>query len=175
MIEEKDYKKLIRIVLIICSLFIVVHYTMTSYFPLFQVYSDSMNTSLRDGDVIIAYRLFKKLNRKDVIIAYSKSQNINVIKRIVALPGDTVTILNNDVQINGKKIHEPYATYKTSQKKIVTFTIPKGSYFIMGDNRNNSIDSRNYGPVPIDKILAKVVLMVYPGDGNFGRIGFVRK
>lgn len=80
------------------------------------------------------------------------------IKRIVALPGETVEILNGEVLVNGARLPEPYvaAKFNTSLHRRAQVTVPPNAYYVLGDNRDNSSDSRQWGFVTEDLIFAKV-------------------
>lgn len=87
------------------------------------------------------------------------------IKRIIGLPGDTVAVHDGAVYLNGKRLDEPYLRTDTlfeGQYGNQPFTVPPGMVFVMGDNRNNSSDSRVFGPVPISSIIGKAWLAYWP-------------
>lgn len=91
------------------------------------------------------------------------------IKRIIGLPGDTIQIQNGNVYINGEIQEEKYLQegVKTESKIFTDFTVPEGYLFVMGDNRTDSMDSREFGCIPKDKVESKVWLRFYP----FNRFG----
>ena len=82
-------------------------------------------------------------------------ENMYVIKRVVAISGDTIECKNNAVYVDDKEVEEPYIKGKTSNFDKIT--VPKGCVFVMGDNRENSLDSREVGCIPLKKVLGKVV------------------
>lgn len=117
--------------------------------------------SIERGDIII----FKNFKSKDL---FKK----DFVKRIIAIPGDSITINNRgDVYLNGKWLKEPYllkpySTYTSNTDFINNInnpivTVPKDSYFVMGDNRENSEDSRFFGPVKLDSIIGYAKFLKY--------------
>jgi signal peptidase I len=102
-----------------------------------------------------------------------KEASINYIKRVVAVGGDTLAIINGHVILNGKRQREPFANFAgCDQDPSCTYSkpikIPKGYFFMMGDNRGNSDDSRFWGPVPDAWIIGEAFATYWPPD----RIGF---
>jgi signal peptidase I len=85
------------------------------------------------------------------------------VKRVVGLPGDTIAIANGHVIRNGRPAREPFASGCSGEEcHLNPIRVPKGSYFLMGDNRGNSDDSRFWGPVPRDWIIGKAVVSYWP-------------
>jgi signal peptidase I len=90
------------------------------------------------------------------------------VKRVVGLPGDSIAVRNGHVIRNGKAVNEPYASSCTgSECNLAAITVPHGDYFLMGDNRGNSDDSRYWGPVPRDWIIGQAIVSYWP----LGRVG----
>ena len=144
----------------------------------------SMEPSFYGGDYLIVGKISYKLTepkRGDVIIFKSDipmnpdepSQSKKLlIKRIIGLPGDVINISENEVSINGKVIDEPYINEGGTPGDVVNYVVPKGNYFVMGDNRTVSIDSRRneVGPVQKDRIVGKALIRLYP----FNKIGLIK-
>jgi signal peptidase I len=93
--------------------------------------------------------------------------NEDFIKRVIGLPGDTVSARGGHVYINGKQIDEPYLTQRTED--FPKTPVPEGKLFVMGDNRANSSDSRfsELGFIPLDKVIGKAEIVIWP-PGRFG-------
>jgi len=101
-----------------------------------------------------------KLARGDILIfKYPKDPSKGYIKRLIGLPGDTVEIRAGEVWVNGSKLSEPYVDSKMnlSQRSQPAAVVPARSYYVMGDNRDNSSDSRFWGFVPEELLIARVV------------------
>ena len=119
-----------------------------------------MEPALKDGDRIIIDRGFEKLERGDIVVFYFPlDQSKSYIKRIIALPNETVEIRDGVVILNGKTFDEPYLDAKTNQSKrsLMELKVPEDAYFVIGDNRDNSSDSRLWGPVQRKLIYGKYV------------------
>jgi len=131
-----------------------------------RVESVSMQPTLFAGDMVIvnklAYRFNNSPHRGDVIVfKYPPDpESIPYIKRIVGLSGDQVHIANGKVYINGQLIDEPYL--KVSTNRGGDWTVPDRQLFVMGDNRNNSRDSRAWGFVPFENIIGRAELIYLP-------------
>lgn len=128
-----------------------------------NVPTGSMIPTINPGEKIIASRLAyineKAPQRGDIIIFYyPDNEEILFTKRIIGLPGDTVTIQDGQVYINGIKLVEPYAS--KTEGNFGPYEVPDGHYFVLGDNRSNSEDSRFWRNkyVRKDKILGKVII-----------------
>jgi signal peptidase I len=101
-----------------------------------------------------------KLARGDILVfKYPKDPSKGYIKRLIGLPGDTVEIRMGEVWVNDSKLSEPYVDSKMnlSQRSQPAVVVPARSYYVMGDNRDNSSDSRFWGVVPEELLIAKVV------------------
>ena len=131
-----------------------------------RVESISMQPTLFPGDYVIvnklAYRFSGSPERGDVIVfRYPPNpEAIPYIKRIIGLPGDQVHIADGNISINGQLMLEPYLVINTIRGG--DWTVPEGNLFVMGDNRNNSSDSRTWGFVPFENIIGRAELIYLP-------------
>ncbi len=132
---------------------------------------DSMNTTLADGDKIIVNKMFYRFTdpkRFDTIVfkQTGKEHGYYSIKRIVGLPGETIQITDGIVYINGKEIEEKVPVDLSANGGMAeeTITLDENEYFVLGDNRNNSEDSRfaNVGNVIKDDIIGKAWIRLHP-------------
>jgi len=114
--------------------------------------------------------LFRGPERGDVIVfRYPRDPSRDFIKRIIGLPGDTVSISNGVVSVNGSPLEESYINHG-SNSDMEPKVVPSGSYFVMGDNRPNSSDSRTWGFVPEENIIGKAMFSYWPLS-EFGGVG----
>ena len=128
----------------------------------------SMEPTLHNGDVLICSPLNFVPARGDIVVTELSAGDGPLIKRVIAVPGDTVDIDydTGTVSVNGKKLDEPYIKELTKLKGDVQLpaTVPAGRMFLLGDNRNDSIDSRRtvVGMVPICTVVGRVILRIFP-------------
>lgn len=139
-------------------------------FPYTTVVSSSMTPTLRVKDFVVSTRFIDKdnLKRGDIILFYDDKETFlersSIVKRIIGLPGEKVSIKKGVVFINGVPIEEDYVNNKNSyfsennQTYMDEIIVPEESYFVLGDNRNNSIDSRDYGCIKKSQISKKPLI-----------------
>lgn len=144
------------------------------------VSGSSMENTLDNGDHLIITDFFYTPERGDIIVCDYRENTIKypVVKRVIGVPGDIVEVkvINSQylVFVNGRRLDEPYVKIDLSGEFIAQapIRIPDGMYFVMGDNRNKSADSRNpisLGLIPEESVLGKVLLRIYPFD-KFGTV-----
>ena len=138
------------------------------------VVGDSMLNTLEDDDHLIISNFFYKPDYGDIVVfkSYTETGKFEkaIIKRVIALPGDTVEIKVSDdgrtlvVLVNGQPIEEDYAYYAPDKypEPYGPITVGDDEIFVLGDNRYNSMDSRLIGPIKIDDIMGKVLFRFYP-------------
>lgn len=132
-----------------------------------RVDGDSMKNTLKNGDILLLYKL-GSINRLDIIVLDEEKDNEKIIKRVIGLPGETVAIKKGKIYINYKVIDDKYAYGETSDYDKVT--LEDDEYFILGDNRLISKDSRYFGPIKKSEIKGKIVFRLFP----FTKIGTVQ-
>lgn len=139
----------------------------TLFLPVIQVSGNSMEPTLSDGDVLV---LLKSKSYERSQLCCISWQNKMLLKRIIGLPGDVVSIdTEGNVTVNGVLLDEPYVSDKTLGECDVTFPcqVPEGKVFVLGDHRSTSIDSRSseIGCVDQDQIVGFVLFQVWPIGG----------
>ena len=140
--------------------------------PGFVIYGNSMAPSLEEGDIVISWP-YAEIDNGD-LVAFRYGERV-LVKRVVASSGDKVEVLpDGSVLRNGFTLYEPYATLNDGQEQTdleYPITVPEGSYFVLGDNRIVSKDSRyrSIGMIPRSRIVGKASLRVWP----FKNIGFI--
>ncbi len=148
---------------------------------LFYVPSGSMLPTLAIGDRILVDRLSSRLHaihRGDVVVfshpPLLRANDADLVKRVIGMPGDVISLVDGRVEIDGRPLAEPWLPDPPPQTLPGNlrapfsldhpFRVPAGEYYVMGDNRTDSEDSRYFGPIPGRLIVGKVVLVVWPLD-----------
>ena len=143
----------------------------TLFLPILQISGDSMSPTLEHDEIVVLLKT-KKFERGDLIGFYYQGKIL--LKRVIALPEDEVAIdADGNVYVNGELLEEPYVTAKGLGDCDLEFPykVPGTSYFVLGDRRSNSVDSRNsvIGSISRDDIIGKVFIRVWP----LPKFGFV--
>lgn len=143
----------------------------TLFLPILQISGDSMAPTLEHDQIVVLLKN-KDFDRGDLIGFYFQGKVL--LKRVIALPGDEVAIdVDGNVYVNGELLEEPYVKEKKLGDCDLEFPykVPGTGYFVMGDQRSNSVDSRNsvIGAIPQEDIIGKVFIRVWP----LSKIGFI--
>jgi signal peptidase I len=130
-----------------------------------KVRGESMEPTLRTDQYLlvekISYRLHEPRRGDVVVFKYPRDEAENFIKRIIALPGETVEIVSGRVFINGQAIVEPYLI-QLPRDSMPAMIVPDGKLFVLGDNRVNSNDSRTFGLVTMDEVMGRAWMRYWP-------------
>ncbi len=129
-----------------------------------RVDGDSMYKTFEGGNILVLYKL-SDIDRFDVVVLNESDDNEKIIKRVIGMPGDTVAIKDGDIYINDEKIDDEYAYGMTSDYDRIT--LDDDEYFVLGDNRLISKDSRIFGAVNEKDIKGKVIFRIFP----FSKLG----
>ncbi|MFH1184955.1 MAG: signal peptidase I [Chloroflexota bacterium] len=124
----------------------------------------SMLPTLKDGEFVLVNRLAYRLGeptRGDIVVFRSTTQlDLDLIKRVVGIPGDQLLIADGRVIVNGVALNEPYINARPRYSG--DWTVPQAYLFVLGDNRNDSSDSHAWGLLPIQNVIGKAVLIYWP-------------
>ena len=183
---SKIVRELLTTAVISFLVFHAIHHSIEN----FRVDGDSMQPSLVNGQHLIANKLiyshlslnsatvpFLQESREDasfftfhppgrgdvVIMAFPKDTSRDIVKRVIGLPGDVIEIDSGQVIRNGKNLYEPYVTHSDSRTFAPT-EVPESSYYVLGDNRRVSSDSRTWGFVSDEHIIGRAWLSYWPSD-----------
>lgn len=162
--DTTDWKRFVLDILETIVLAVILYFGINSISARVRVDGFSMNPTLQNGEYVLVSRLAYKLNipqRGDIIVfGIPVNQKQDLIKRVIGLPGETVSIQENVVKINGVPLEEPYV----AQAPLYSgeWVIPEGQLFVLGDNRNASSDSHQWGLLPIDNVIGKALIIYWP-------------
>lgn len=156
----------IEVVVIVAAAFaiaLLVQWLLVKPFTIHQV---SMEPTLMEGDRILINRLtyhFRDPQSGDVVVFDSPiNENEDLVKRVVAVEGDEVAIRGGSLYVNDVAQEEPYLLEQDFQGEEGETLVPAGHVFVLGDNRNNSGDSRLFGPIPTDSIIGSAFVIYWP-------------
>jgi signal peptidase I len=131
-----------------------------------RVESVSMLPSLQEGEFVVVNRVIYMVGEPDrgdiVVFRFPLDESRRYIKRIIGKPGDTVMVLDGVVYVNGNQINEPYIS--AAPRYSGEWMVEEGELFVLGDNRNNSLDSKNWGTLPVENVIGRAELIYWPFD-----------
>jgi signal peptidase I len=173
---ESALRSFIHWVAVILAALVVALAVKTFLFQAFAIPSGSMEPTLHSGDRVIVNKLagdVSDLGRSDVIV-FERPDHPSVdpgmghlIKRVVGLPGDRLSAPDGQVHVDGVPLEEPYLRPGTVTDGLPALTVPEGHVFVLGDNRDESGDSRRFGALPAELVVGRAFIRVWP-IGNFG-------
>jgi len=158
---RRALKELLETLIVAVVLFVVINAATARIL----VQSISMEPNLREGDLVLVNRLAYKLVQPEIseVIVFLNPlnpQDVPYIKRVIGLPGDEVRIDQGRVFVNDQPIQEPYLSLPTQRGG--QWQVPEEALFVLGDNRNNSSDSRQWGMVPLENIIGRAEAVYWP-------------
>ena len=163
--QKKGWKKELKEWLVAILFAVVVALIVRTFiFEPVRVSGGSMKETLQNNEIMIVTKydyLLGKPNRFDIVICHYPERKETFVKRIVGLPGDTISIVNGKLIVNGIEYEEDYITHRPNYL-IEDYTNGEDEYFVLGDNRSNSNDSHIIGPIHRNQIIGHSRLVIYP-------------
>jgi signal peptidase I len=153
-------REIVETVLLTAAIFLLVNAATGR----FRIEGRSMEPNLHDGEYVLIDKISYLLHppeRGDVVVFVPPNNARDYIKRVIGLPGDTVEIRGGQVYVNGIALDEPYLRNPTNSADQV-YRVEEGRYFVMGDNRNDSSDSRGFGAIAFQSIVGRAWLVYWP-------------
>jgi len=164
-IEEKtDWKRFVLDILETIVLAVVLFVGINTLSARVRVDGYSMRPTLEDGEFVLVSKLsyfWGDVTRGDIVVFhFPLNPEEELIKRVIGLPGDRVMVENGQVYVNGQAISEPYIAQ--SPLYLGEWLVEENHLFVLGDNRNNSNDSKDWGLMPMENLVGKAVLIYWP-------------
>lgn len=163
----KSKKRVLLEYLRVIVITLIVTYGVLYFVQISRVYGTSMVPTFNEGNIVLVDKVFYKRGepeRNDIVVVDYRDANQNetfIIKRVVAVGGDHLEIKDNQVYLNGELLQEDYINGTMTNNEDMSIDIPEGKVFVMGDNRNNSLDSRRLGYFDFeDDVIGKVFFTV---------------
>jgi len=175
--EKQILKGFFEIIKTLATVFIIAFLIKTYLIQTFIVDGQSMETSFHNGEYLLVDKLSYRLSdpkRGDIIVFIPPDDvSRDYIKRVIGLPGDMIKVTPTSVSVNGTIIQEPYLSVTKnslgSSDEVYSIKLGATDYFVMGDNRTNSRDSRSIGPIKKSDIVGRSFMVMYP-FANFGLV-----
>lgn len=174
--EEETHKSSSReIIDSIIVAFVIAIFIRTFFLGVYTIPTGSMLDTLQIGDFILVNKLaykFSKPQHDDIVVfEFPLNPKVDYIKRVIGVPGDVIEIKDKVVYRNGEKLEPTYTRFVEGyhlgiSDNVDKFTVPEGYYFMMGDNRDNSLDSRFWGYVKEDAIIGKAFIIYWSWGEN---------
>ncbi len=167
---RSNVKSILEWVAVIVGALLVALIIKTFFLQAFYIPSRSMEPTLRIGDRVLVNKLAYKvhdIHRGDIVVFERPKDEPpdaikDLIKRVIALPGETVSTQNGQVYIDGRPLDEPYLPAGTVTDNLPPTKVPPGTVFVMGDNRGDSRDSRFFGPIDKNLIVGRAFVRIWP-------------
>jgi signal peptidase I len=164
--QPTDWKRFVLDILETLVLAVVLYFGINAVSARVRVDGFSMRPTLQDGEYILVSKLAYKLGepqRGDIVVfIFPVNPEEDLIKRVIGLPGDTISVQNGVLSINGVAMDEPYINAPPAYDG--TWQVAQGDLFVLGDNRNDSRDSHQWGLLPIENVIGKAVLIYWPPE-----------
>lgn len=165
-VTNKRRKLVIRLTIYSVFLILII-FLFNRFLTTIKMNGDSMSNTINEGNILLVRKGNTNIKRGDIIVyeTTNSEQTMYIVKRVIGLPGDTISFGESDeVYINGELIQEDYVYLNDNESFIseLEFTVGENEYFCMGDNRHHSIDSRSTGSINIDRIYGIVSIRLFP-------------
>lgn len=140
---------------------------------IYAIPSASMAPTLEAGDQIVVTRYFRGAPERGDVIVFESLATADelMVKRVIAVPGDLIDSRLGRVRISGYTLPEPYLLRQVSSGAVSAQIVPADSYFVMGDNRDDSSDSRSWGVVPRSRIVGRARMVLWTSTRSTGTVG----
>ncbi len=163
---------------------IIALYATTFVIQAFKIPTGSMEQNLLIGDHLLVNKFvygihnsrlgkllpYREMRRGDVVVfKFPRDPAVDYVKRVIGLPGETIEIIGRTVYVNGQPLKEDYANYSdpaSERQHYGPYYVPEGYYFVLGDNRDNSLDSRAWGFVPRDYVIGRAFIIYWSWEAN---------
>ena len=158
----KLFKELLPYIMIVVVVVLIRAFIATPV----RVDGASMNPTLEDGEILILKKYDRSLERFDIVVLDYNGEKL--VKRVIGLPGEKIAYKDNKLYVDGKRVKEPFEHEVTDDFELEE-QIPEGYYFVLGDNRINSTDSRMIGAISKEQIQGTTNFSIFPFD-KFGTV-----
>lgn len=163
---------------------IIALYATTFVIQAFKIPTGSMEQNLLIGDHLLVNKFiygihnsrlgkllpYREMRRGDVVVfKFPRDPAVDYVKRVIGLPGETIEIIGRTVYVNGQPLEEDYAYYSdpaSERQHYGPYRVPEGYYFVLGDNRDNSLDSRAWGFVPRDYVIGRAFIIYWSWEAE---------
>ena len=164
--QPANWKRFVLDILETLILAVVLYFGINAVSARVRVDGFSMRPTLQDGEYILVNKLAYKTgepHRGDIVVfVFPVNPQEDLIKRVIGLPGESVSVHNGTVSVNGVALAEPYIASPPAYDG--DWVVPEGQLFVLGDNRNDSRDSHQWGLLPIENVIGRAVLIYWPPE-----------
>jgi signal peptidase I len=164
--QPANWKRFLLDILETLVLAVVLYFGINAVSARVRVDGFSMRPTLQDGEYILvnklAYKLGEPMRGDIVVFIFPVNPAEDLIKRVIGLPGDTISVQNGVLSINGVTMNEPYINAPPAYEG--TWQVAPGELFVLGDNRNDSRDSHQWGLLPIENVIGRAVVIYWPPE-----------